>query len=241
MIAAICCTYRRHSCLKNTIAQWLAQTYSGDRHLVILSDGGDVDAQREASWSLYTRDRRYGSLSAKHRDAVELARTRHGADRIVVMDDDDCYLPTWLALHAATLELHDVSRPTRKLANDGVGFGKVHQRENLQRLNHSFWGWRMRAYDACGGYSEEPISNFDAEFLNRLVSLPGISIGDPWPDPEPIPCIYRWFTASKNGSAYGADLVSSQDQKFERFPGPITPQFDKEAMLYWEQRAGGVI
>ena len=238
MIAAICCTYRRHSCLRNTIAQWLAQSYSGDRHLVILSDGGDVDAQHEENWSIYTSDSRYVSLSAKHRDAVELARTYHGADRIVVMDDDDCYLPTWLASHAAALEIHDVSRPLRKLANDGVGFGKVHPTQNV---HHSFWGWRVDAYDACGGYSQEPIPNFDTEFLSRLVTVPGISIGDPWPDPEPIPCIYRWFTASRNGSAYGADIVSSQNQQLERFRGPITPQFDEETNLYWQQRADGLI
>ena len=237
-IAAICCTYRRYSCLRNTIAQWLAQSYSGNCHLVILSDGGDVDSQHGETWSIYTSDSRYESLSAKHRDVVELARTCHNADRIVVMDDDDCYLTTWLASHAAVLEVHGVSQPIRKLANDGVGFGKVHPTQNV---HHSFWGWRVDAYDACGGYSQLPISDFDTEFLARLVTVPGISIGDPWPDPEPIPCIYRWFTASSNGSAYGADIVSSQSQPLERFPGPIIPHFDEETILYWQQRANGLI
>ena len=238
MIAAICCTYRRHACLRNTIAQWLAQTYTGDSHLVILSDGGDVNPQHEERWSIYTSDTRYSSLSAKHRDAVEFARVGHGADRIVVMDDDDCYLPTWLAAHAAALEIYDVSRPVRKLSNDGVGLGKVHLTDNL---HHSFWGWRMQAYDACGGYSYRSASDFDAEFLKRLVSVPGIAVGDPWPDPEPIPCIYRWFTASKNSSAFGEDIVSSQDQELQRHAGPITPQFDEETLLYWKQRADGLI
>jgi hypothetical protein len=99
----------------------------------------------------------------------------------------------------------------------------------------------MQAYDACGGYSEKPVPNFDEEFLNRLVAVPGVSIGDPWPDPEPIPCIYRWFTASRNGSAFGPDMVSSQDQQLERFPGPVTPQFDEETALYWKQRADGAL
>jgi hypothetical protein len=224
--------------LRNTIAQWLAQSYSGRRHLVILSDGGDVDPQQGPNWSLYARDKRYNSLSAKHRDAVELARTCHGADRIVVMDDDDCYLETWLASHAAVLTDYHVSRPIRNLANDGVGFGKVHLTQNA---HHSFWGWRMEAYDACGGYSTEPIANFDTEFLARLVAVPGISIGDPWPDPQLIPCIYRWFTASRNGSAYGRNIVSSQTQELQRVAGSIIPEFDAETALYWRQRAEGAI
>ena len=67
-----------------------------DREMLVVDDAGwYLDQPHGDRWRVVSVDRRFGSLGSKRNAAT--AMTSHGAEAFCVGDDDDLYLPHWLA------------------------------------------------------------------------------------------------------------------------------------------------
>ena len=183
---------------------------------------------------------RHATLGGKFASLVELAiayaawREWGIADTaIVLFEDDDVYLPKHLAAHAKTLKQSQFSAPSRVLANDGVGAGKWHSIDAVGR-HHGAWAFMLPAYIACGGYADMN-QGFDLDLGRRLreIAQPAntnaAGFGPTY--------IYRWMTASKNGSAFGDDLLKSQPAPNGQKIQQVTTRLDAETAGYYAEFA----
>lgn len=227
-ITAICPTYNRTHLLPNVLAMFHAQTHV-DKRLIILDDAGQVASQSMPGVNIISHRTRFGTLGAKFDYLVRAAIHDDPMGGIVLFEDDDVYLPQYMELHAEMLEAGRVSMPRRKMANDGVGFGKWHYTENT---HHGCWGFLPAHYAVCGGYDVTKSEGFDTDFCGRLQQC---GTSDPWPEPEIPQYIYRWFTASKNGSAFGAGIMESQGLPEKVRVGRIVGEFDEETERYYRE------
>ena len=101
-VTALCPTYRKPDCLRNSLACWFAQDYPRDRCELLIHDSANQFANQSGeSWKLTTLRTRPPSLPAKYNAMIAAADPR--TDLFVVWDDDDVYLPHHLASHVAAL------------------------------------------------------------------------------------------------------------------------------------------
>lgn len=102
-ITALCPTYRKPDCLRNSLACWLAQEYPRDRCELLIHDSANQFAtQAGESWRLTRLEERPPSLPAKYNAMIAAADSR--TDLFVVWDDDDVYLPHHLGSHVAAMQ-----------------------------------------------------------------------------------------------------------------------------------------
>lgn len=239
-VMAICPTYNRPTCIANVLAMWMQQTYA-NCNLLIYDDANQYVPQADESHIVVSAEKRHPTLGGKFATAIELGIQRArlmGVDLnslcFALFEDDDVYFPHYIESHARTLAHASWSSPTRLLANDGVGKNKWHVTDGGRR-HHGAWGFSLNAYMIAGGYNPEESWGFDLKFGARLAE----GVGNPVPtDAEgkgPI-CLYRWMTASKNGSGFGeAVLMSSQPT----YSGPKIrvpdPEMDDETAGYYAE------
>lgn len=101
-VTALCPTYRKPECLRNSLACWLAQNYPRDRCELLIHDSANQFANQSGeSWKLASLRVRPPSLPAKYNAMIAAADPR--TDVFVVWDDDDVYLPRHIASHVAAL------------------------------------------------------------------------------------------------------------------------------------------
>ena len=100
-IACCCCTYKRPDKLGRALESFLRQDYP-DCFLVILDDAGQYMPQGGDRWQLFTTTHRFPNLGAKRNHAAAIADD-HGADAVMLWDDDDVYLPTAVSATADAL------------------------------------------------------------------------------------------------------------------------------------------
>lgn len=188
-ITALCPTYRRPELLANSLALWQRQTYT-DCHLVILDDGGTFATQRGDNWTLLSVPDRYPSLPSKYNALWRLAPP---SDAYVVWEDDDIYLPEYVALHAACLAEHELSKPAQVWSDYT---GRIALEPAAGRF-HSTLGFRRELIERIGGWPETPRADFDQQFIQALQAAAGSqAIGDPG-----NAFIYGWHTGHAHGQS----------------------------------------
>lgn len=237
-IVAICPTYRRKHLIPNVLAMWESQDYQGDRHLIICEDGGEFihlpySVRSGENWTIHCLPERCKTLGSKFATTASMA-IASGATHIVLFEDDDVYGPGYLSAHAQAFNRGEFSQPTWCYANDSVGRGKWHKTDAKGR-HHGAWGFSVSLYSQVGGYNSQQNCGFDINLGNRMSSVS--KTVPTWDEGDKCHYLYRWFTASKNGSAFGDRIVESQDQKASPWSidNPIVPGFDAETLGYYRE------
>lgn len=112
-ILCLCPTYGRpRHLIENTIACFESQMHQ-DRFLLILDDLGNIGEQQGDRWAVVSGNIRYPHLPAKYHAMLEMADCfYHDWNAVVPWDDDDIYLETHLAAHAAILGNMQWSHPS---------------------------------------------------------------------------------------------------------------------------------
>jgi hypothetical protein len=188
-LTAICPTFRHPKLLANTLAMWNLQTYPADqRKLLILDDGDTFDNQQGDNWVLLSTKNRLPALSMKCNTLLSLALK--STDAIMVWDDDDIYMPSYVETHAKTLEHHDLSKTLRVLTDCGPG-NTIKEEDSGGRF-HSSLGFTKELILRVGGWKPTKRADFDLQLIDRLTEQ-ARSWGK-WEGVSPIPYVYRWNT-----------------------------------------------
>lgn len=225
-LVAVCPTYRRPRMLANLLACWEAQEYPAHhRYLLMLEDGTPCGPQHGHNWSLHTSLHRFPSLPAKYNHLGSLAVLR-GADAIVVMEDDDVYLPGYLPTHAEILHTCDYSKPSRVLSD----YPREIVEEAADGRFHASIAFRVGLFQRIGGWPRTKRADFDQQMISTLRHY-AISVGDPC-TLAPPQYVFRWHTGHYHGQ--GA-MRSPAD---EGWYGRINPDFPPVAPLVPEMDEG---
>ena len=192
-ITALCPTFRHPTLLQSSLALWNAQTYPAHlRRLVILDDGQTFDDDVGDTWELHSARQRLPSLPAKYNLLLSLAPPE--TDAFLVWEDDDTYLPEYVAAHAATLQNHELSHP-RYVLSDYTGYLVA---EPAAGRFHSALGFRRSLIERIGGWPVTDRADFDQQ-LQTALHAAAASKGDPFASPASnnpwkIPYVYGWHT-----------------------------------------------
>jgi hypothetical protein len=236
-------TYNRPAAAANAVAQWLDQDCDLPRSLIVFDDAGQFDPQSHDQWQLVSWHNRCETLGEKFdimlRQSVGLALERRwnaAETLIVVWEDDDVYLPDHVQRHVDAIEStgKQWSAPSRIWANDAVGYGNRHISDARGR-HHGAWAFMLTAAIEAGGYphcnGDANGAGFDLIFGARMRTKWG-EPADTTPEGTEPHYLYRWFTAGRNGSAFGAAHMMEY-QGAPEYLGELTPQFDGETRIYW--------
>lgn len=112
-VCCVCASYNRPHLLGEMVAMFLSQDYP-DKELVILEDSG-IFGKGEITgdgWRLISTDKRYLNIARKRNYVIkELTE----AEVIVVMDDDDWYLPWHISAAVHALKCSPWAQPSQAL------------------------------------------------------------------------------------------------------------------------------
>lgn len=150
-IFAYCLTYGRPSCISNIIEMWERMDYPADRcELLILEDGGqfrNLDTSRlPGNVQVVSLERRFTSLGDKANAACALSRDDQ--ELIVVVEDDDLYMPWTLRAHADAFRRGDFSMPRHYCEDRG---GELVLCRNKHHA-HAGWAFARDLFRRVGGY-----------------------------------------------------------------------------------------
>jgi hypothetical protein len=199
-ITALCPTYRRPALVANTLWLWEQQTHPADhRHLLIFDDGGtffdpngDPDSQWQIgkNWAIVSAGARFPSLMAKYNWMMK-APPAASADAILVWDDDDIYLPGYVAAHARCLERYRFSKPSHILSDYT---GRIEMESGAGRFWSSM-GIRREVVETAGGFPDTPRADFDQRALSAFSDIAGKDqCGTTWGPEGPHEWVYGWRT-----------------------------------------------
>jgi len=232
-IALLCPTYLRPGLVPTAIAQALAQEHTHEVRLFILDDAQQYDGQRGDGWQLTVAARRFATMGAKHNALVRLAM-EWGAQACCLWDDDDVYLRRHVAYHAEQLALKAWSIPRAKWMQSGADLTLVHHDDPYCQGS---WAFRVAAWEAIGGYPEQPNNAFDFDLASRLIERFGPP-GD-YTAEHPPQFVYRWFsTGYRNVSSFGGgedgrqyyyDLGANNGDAMPQHGRLLVPQLDEGA------------
>lgn len=230
-VAVLCPSYRRPRLLANTIAQFQAQDYPAEhRRLIILEDSGTLKSQSGDGWELVSEADRYPSLSAKYQKLMELAAD---ADVIVIMEDDDLYLPWHISAHVAALRNAQWSKPTKiwSLYNTSTPF-----QENSAGRFHASIAARRNFVANLGGWADVMTANFDQVLMGKLqwAAKPA----DPL-EVNPSPgYVFRWastgvphsqgFMKTPQDTSWWDEYAKAMAARPDDAPSVLTPALDAE-------------
>jgi len=246
-IACICPSYRRPECLQTTLAQFQAQVTEHETHLFMLEDSGSWDSQNGDKWSMLCVPKRFATFGQKFNYLCRTAKNA-GYDAVVILEDDDVYLPNHVDAHAKVLVNHRYSVPSRKVVDchrkHPVGLLEWSDlREEINPLPtglHGSWAFHLDLWEEVGGYPEEAMDGFDLEFGRRLMECAGPP-GDYCEFTTPQ-YGYRWSSAPgkncRNASAYSTagqlyyDRAAEQGDATDQHGRKLTPFMDAGAMEF---------
>lgn len=247
-IACICPSYRRPECLQTTLAQFQSQVLETcEAHLFILEDSGLRDSQYDENWGLISVPERFQTFGQKFNHACGAAKLL-GFDAVVVMEDDDIYLPGHVEAHAKVLATHRYSVPSRKAVDchRKRPIGLLEWSDLREETNplptglHGSWAFRLDLWEEVGGYPEEAMDGFDLEFGRRLMATGGVP-GDYCEFTSPQ-YGYRWSSAPgkncRNASAYSSDgqlyyeRAAEQGDTTDQHGRKLTPMMDAGALEF---------
>ena len=191
---------RRASLLENSIQLFLNQTHQ-DKTLLLFDDLGTLaDTQASIpSTMLISTNKRCNSVGAKYNIMMEFAYGLY--DAVVVIDDDDLYLPNHISSHVEVLTSHEWSKPSTIIS----AYHRPPAEEKADGRFHGSIAARTKTIKAVGGWIDTKRATFDQEMLQRLTkhSLPG--------DPcfqHPPQYVYRWQTS---GGGHCSGLMGSSN------------------------------
>ncbi|MDE2473259.1 MAG: hypothetical protein KGL35_32270, partial [Bradyrhizobium sp.] len=121
---------------------------------------------------LYTAPRRFPSLPAKFNALLQIANQ---PDAYLVWEDDDLYLPEYVARHAEVLARRQLSKPAAVLS-DYPGQIVI---EGAAGRFHSTLGFRRELIEHVGGWPPTSRADFDQQLIDRLFRAARTS-GDPF-------------------------------------------------------------
>jgi hypothetical protein len=206
-LTAICPTFRRPKLIPGILEMWQAQEFpKADCSMLIFDDGQSFESQHGDNWRLISRPRRCPTLGAKFRETVSLA-IAHGTDAIVLFEDDDLYLPEYLANHESILTDHDVSQSSSVWTDNGIPDRRIEVK--AIGSHHGSWGYTVDAYNRAGGYPADVNHGFDF-VLNDRFRAADCKIGRP---SHVSPYVYRWQTSGyPNGSGWGRRIYEATEK-----------------------------
>jgi glycosyltransferase involved in cell wall biosynthesis len=225
---------RRASLLANSLACFKSQTHQ-DRLLVIYDDLGTLEGCRANDAIVISTRQRASSVGAKYNAMIATLLDRGiQFDAVAVWDDDDIYMPEYLASHAEALASHFWSKPSQIVSAYHQppaiesGAGRFHgsiaiRRETVARLP---WLETTRA-------------TFDQEHMEQLRAQAG-EPGDPCDYGQPQ-YVYRWQTS---GAGHCSGLMG-RDDWYERYQpdsrepiAELSPIFDADARRFFGRPDG---
>jgi len=229
MVAAVP-TYRRPRLVENTLALWEAQTYPADRRkMIILEDGGTFVPQSGPNWEIVTTTDRGRSLGEKFNRIFAMCPPETFG--VLIWEDDDIYLPGYVAAQAAALARSGISNPLRNWVHYG---NSVHIE---RRWFHSALAVRKETIDRISGYPVEPVGNFDMLFRDAATTVSGGSV-EPWDTDEDCQYVmgYSGTGYTHSSTVYTNDL--NDLGWYERYAqavqpiqwGPAKPAYDSRTV-----------
>jgi len=229
-IACLMPTYgRRAALLANSLACFESQTHQ-DRLLVIYDDLGTLKGCRANGALVISTPKRAQSVGAKYNTMVDLLLDRGiRFDAVAVWDDDDIYMPDYLASHAQALQSDLWSKPSQIIS-------AYHQPPALESGAGRFHGSLAVRRDTAVKipWIETTRATFDQEHLAQLGKHAGAA-GDPCQFAEPQ-YVYRWQTT---GAGHCSGLMGREDW-YERYQpdsrepiAELTPIFDSDTMRFF--------
>lgn len=241
-VTALCPTFRHPELMANSLALWLAQDYPKDRrHLLIMDDGGTFYPQSdpEFQWSLHVSKTRFPSLPAKYNKLLELVPKE--TEIILIWEDDDIYLSSYVSTHVKALEHCELSK-TRVGYTDCGPNGSL-QLETIRGKCHSSTGFRKSLIDRIGGWVDTKKANFDLQLIHLLTKHTDAL--DEWEDiidTGKIPYVYCWHT----GQAHCQWTMKSPDDETwydeaeakysdKRYIGKLRPKLNSKTKKVLEQ------
>jgi glycosyltransferase involved in cell wall biosynthesis len=222
---------RRVSLLANSLACFESQTHQ-DRLLVIYDDLGTLQGCRinMPGVLVITTKHRAQSVGAKYNTMVDCLLDRGIAfDAVAVWDDDDIYMPDYLASHAQALQGDRWSKPSQIIS-------AYHQPPALESGAGRFHGSLAVRRDTAIKipWIETTRATFDQEHLAQLGKHAGAA-GDPCQFAEPQ-YVYRWQTT---GAGHCSGLMGREDW-YERYQpdsrepiAELTPIFDSDTLRFF--------
>ena len=230
-VVALCPSYRRAKLLANTIAMFQLQDYPAEhRQLLILEDSGVMESQSGEGWQVISEPDRYPSLSAKYQRLLELAQD---ADIVVVMEDDDLYLPWYISSHVAALRNAQWSKPGKiwSLYNTQTPF-----QEAADGRFHGSIAARRNFLASVGGWAEVTKANFDQVLLGKLAWA--ATPADPMSLNASPAYVFRWastgvphsqgFMKGPEDTTWWDEYAKSLAAQPADAPRVLTPAFDGE-------------
>jgi len=245
-VLGLCPTYNRPGCVANTLAQWRDQVVDCERHLIVFDDAGQYQPESCELWRIVSWKERCPTLGEKFDNLLRMAvgialekRWSTAETLCVVFEDDDVYLPNHIQCHIDAVDTAEKpwAAPSRIYANDGCGRGKVHL-SNATGRYHGAWSYELSAALAVNGYPHFNGENgigFDLVFGGRMRQRWGDPV-DTTPGESKPHYIYRWGTASRNGSAFGIEGML-REQGEPKYRGRIHPLYDVETLGYYSEFA----
>lgn len=216
--------------LQNSLACFQAQNHE-EKLLIIYDDLGTLNNTKRVADNIYimTTPHRSRSVGHKYNVMVDFASIMiPDFEAVAVWDDDDVYLPNYLATHSLSLQEKRWSKPSTIISayHDPPAFelssGRFHGSIAIHR----------NLLVACGGWIDTVRATFDQEMLAKLNSY--TSSSDPGGDPQ---YIYRWQT-SKAGHCSGG--MGREDWYAKYQPDSIEPidtlipEFDDDSKRLYE-------
>lgn len=213
-LACVCCTYLRPRQLANLVDCFLRFDYPPSRRsLTILDDAGQYPDQPSGpGWRIVSVRERAPTLGQKRNRLAELVP--HDTDALVVMDDDDAYLPWTLLAHAHALQRAATSRPAwvfneasdgRLLMQPAAGYF------------HAAWAYTRELFERVNGYPAWN-SGEDRILWSRMeaAGAKGFDATLSWPPYF----VHRWETS---GAAHLSGLPGDGYQRFGALAREVVP------------------
>lgn len=248
-VSAICPTYLRPRMVDNIIACWQQQKYPSERcELVILDDSGNMP---DFQFSRYDNDNnvvppfrligesvRYPSLPKKFNRLLELIDPR--TEIVVVMEDDEVYLPHHISSYANGMENCLAAKPTWVYTTYGCEFGKVAKEVAAGRF-HASLGMRVELLNQIGGWVDTDRADFDQKMIRKALEAANGAVYDQT-DTDPS-YIFRWqYTGHPHGQHF---MKSPEDTDWyaraegrgditDRREIGVSPRMDAETVLLME-------
>lgn len=234
-LAVICPTYGRPSLARRILSCFLTQHYPPDRcHLLIVDDADQILHQRGANWSVVSLPDKFDNICDKYRFAISLAITEYNPHGVVFMDDDDHYLPGYLAFHGTVLGRleHAWSKDSFILSDYQQKPGELMTEPSDGRF-HGSVGFTAETYAAIGGYPVTKRPTFDQEFLAALSKHAPRGTVHGFPQ-----YVYRW---TYSGFPHATSQMTKQNGEdwYAKIPitepitiRELTPAYDELARRY---------
>lgn len=158
----ICPTFGRPECLRQAIADFLAQDYDRDElSMLILDDAGQYENQTGDRWQIVSRDTPFQSLPGKYNALLGLVP--RDVEGVVICEDDDRYHALHSQAVAAALQRGCWCKPSRVLSDFAPITG-----ESADGRFHASLAFRRDWLISHGGWPETKRADFDQQLIRYL-------------------------------------------------------------------------